>query len=620
MKKAFLPFLLVAGLAPVASVADGAVPIEDHLAGYYRQAFPAAALKTAHAVPDPITEGAINNTYLKIYDSAGAFLGYVREVSTTTGCNQYCKPLDFTLALSPDGSFRALLVQEPLTKLGHRKFTDADYAKLDSILENNPESFKVPSQPMDLVDATTRVTRPEYKNDVVPTAALTSFRIYEYEKQTIQHIKSVEKKKAGAVDPGASAPAFMLPDFHEKNVLFDPASGASPYKNKVTVMLFFATWCPDCRKELPQFQKLFEKYRGNPAVEFVGIRTWRNREHEDYKEFVGRFGLGFALLSDTPKENPPYSKVAKLYGLEWVPTLFIIDKKGVVRHRPENVDSATYVEKMSALIDPLAGEPRFERFELRAIGTRISVTYPGARDVSVEREVRDFFDEFESGASLYRSDSRLRALNMGAPGVRIKTGRLLCELLLEGVKYTRASEGRFDITYKNPSIDALGLDCGRDEAWVGRSGVFIDPGGIGAGFAADRIGAMLRRRGMRDFVVDTGGELLVCGRRGTRPWRIGMENQGILKPRAFAGGCCGVSTSGGRARYVNRGGESFSLIVDPVRGGSGAIRRDRVRTVTVVAATAAAADALSTALAAGADDVTYVQRMKRLHGVEVLIY
>jgi len=214
-------------------------PIESYLIDYYRQVFKSATFKTEHSIPDPITEGNINASYLKIYDSAAQLLGYIREVSTTTGCNQICKPLDFTLTFTPNFEFKKLLLREPLTKLDHEDFSENDYAKLDAILIDNPKSFGQATNPLDLVDAVTRATKPAFTADVVPTAALTSFRIYQYEKQTIQHLSEGHTKFIATETP-QEAPAFILPDLNGLDVVFDYKSDVSGFKGKVTVLLFFA--------------------------------------------------------------------------------------------------------------------------------------------------------------------------------------------------------------------------------------------------------------------------------------------------------------------------------------------------------------------------------------------
>ena len=44
------------------------------------------------------------------------------------------------------------------------------------------------------------------------------------------------------------------------------------------------------------------------------------------------------------------------------------------------------------------------------------------------------------------------------------------------------------------------------------------------GYAVERSAAILRRRGLRDFMIQSGGDLYVSGRRGERPWRVGIRD------------------------------------------------------------------------------------------------
>ena len=155
---------------------------------------------------------------------------------------------------------------------------------------------------------------------------------------------------------GDAASAFALPDLSESEVTFDYGNTASPFYGKTTVMAFFASWCSHCQTELPYFEKLYEKYSTDAKVKFVAVRTFRARETEDIHDFVKRFGLKFLIVSDTPKEAPEPSKVAKQYQVKGVPVVFIIDKTGKVRHLPNISDFSKYVEEMSGLIDPLLNE------------------------------------------------------------------------------------------------------------------------------------------------------------------------------------------------------------------------------------------------------------------------
>jgi hypothetical protein len=166
--------------------------MDPMLVDYYKDAFPDVAYQSSHPIADTITEGNANSTYLRVYDAAQNFLGYVREISTTTGCKSLCNPLLFTLTFVADRAFKKVLAPVPLTKLGHAEFEDADYKKLNELVANPPESFKNVSKPMDLVDGVTHATKPEHQNSVVHEAAFTSFRVYQYERQTVQEIEAAE--------------------------------------------------------------------------------------------------------------------------------------------------------------------------------------------------------------------------------------------------------------------------------------------------------------------------------------------------------------------------------------------------------------------------------------------
>ena len=163
-------------------------PIEDFNLSYYRMAFLDAYYFEALPIEDPISTPATNKELLKIYNDRYQFIGYIREVSTDVGCDSFCKPLDFTLAMDPKATFLKLLVYEPLTKLGHAEFSQADYLKLHEILTTPPTSYQTILQPDDMIDALTGATKLELVNDVVGTAAYTCFRIHLYKQQTLTSI------------------------------------------------------------------------------------------------------------------------------------------------------------------------------------------------------------------------------------------------------------------------------------------------------------------------------------------------------------------------------------------------------------------------------------------------
>src|SRR5690606_4141051 len=97
-----------------------------------------------------------------------------------------------------------------------------------------------------------------------------------------------------------------------------------------------------------------------------------------------------------------------------------------------------------------------------------------------------------------------------------------------------------DVSARLPLVDYRGLllDRERRTARLARRGQSLTLGGIAKGFIVDRAVAKLREAGLRDFLVQAGGDLYAAGRRGDRPWRVGIQD-----PRAGGGQARSADTS-----------------------------------------------------------------------------
>ncbi|MEO7385842.1 MAG: FAD:protein FMN transferase [Gammaproteobacteria bacterium] len=129
----------------------------------------------------------------------------------------------------------------------------------------------------------------------------------------------------------------------------------------------------------------------------------------------------------------------------------------------------------------------------------------------------------------------------------------------------------------------------------------IDLGGMAKGTALERARAVLADRGIRSALLDVGGSsLLAIGKKGTRPWVIGLRHP--REARVFAQLALGpgeaVSTSGDYERGYEKDGRRYHHILDPATGRP----TTRSATVTVVADDAELADAASTALMVAGPD------------------
>ena len=110
------------------------------------------------------------------------------------------------------------------------------------------------------------------------------------------------------------APGFTLLDMTGRSV------SLADFKGKVVILDFWATWCPPCKREIPDFIKLQSEY-GSKGVQIVGIAL---DQPNKVKAFVKDNGMNYPLLLGT-------NEVAASYGgVEAIPTTFVIDKSGKI--------------------------------------------------------------------------------------------------------------------------------------------------------------------------------------------------------------------------------------------------------------------------------------------------
>lgn len=110
---------------------------------------------------------------------------------------------------------------------------------------------------------------------------------------------------------------------------FGQEHSLSDYKGKTIFLNFWATWCPPCRAEMPDIQKLYEYYTENPSenVVILGVATPNYRKEESIKgiqDFLEENGYTYPVLMDESAE------LFGAYGIMSYPTTFMIDKDGNV--------------------------------------------------------------------------------------------------------------------------------------------------------------------------------------------------------------------------------------------------------------------------------------------------
>ncbi len=124
--------------------------------------------------------------------------------------------------------------------------------------------------------------------------------------------KNSEQEKALLQQLGS----YELKDQHDKIIKLDD------YKGKVVFLNFWATWCPPCRGELPNIQKLYEKYRSDKHVAILTIVYPGGQEkgESDLKEFISDNALTVPVLFDD-------GFIYSTFGIGSMPTTFMLDKE-----------------------------------------------------------------------------------------------------------------------------------------------------------------------------------------------------------------------------------------------------------------------------------------------------
>lgn len=103
----------------------------------------------------------------------------------------------------------------------------------------------------------------------------------------------------------------------------------SDYKGKTVFLNFWATWCPPCRAEMPDIQKLYESSptEGDDALIVLGVAgpgMGSEKSEEGIKDFLNKNGYTYPVVMDTTGD------VFTSYGVFSYPTTFMIDKNGNV--------------------------------------------------------------------------------------------------------------------------------------------------------------------------------------------------------------------------------------------------------------------------------------------------
>jgi FAD:protein FMN transferase len=260
------------------------------------------------------------------------------------------------------------------------------------------------------------------------------------------------------------------------------------------------------------------------------------------------------------------------------------------------------------------------------MGTEVTVSVWTADDARAEPAISAVFREFDrldGLMSVWKDGSDIVRLNAAAGDHAVPVSPETREVLEIAHQISEQTGGAFDVTFaalsglwKFDNQDKDGSVPGRREiekrlplvnyrelvvdknagtALLKRNGMRVNLGGIGKGYAVDRCVEILRKSGLRDFMIQAGGDMYVAGKRDDRPWRLGIRDPRGPADRIFAvldltDGT--FSTSGDYERFFMKDGRRYHHILD-LRLGEPAAKS---RSVTLVTGRAVIADALAKAV------------------------
>lgn len=128
--------------------------------------------------------------------------------------------------------------------------------------------------------------------------------------------ESIDAPTFPPVEVNQPAPELTLFDLDGNEV------SLTDFQGEVVLLNNWATWCPPCREEMPEFKAYYDKYK-DQGFQIVAVEA--GEPEDEVRNFVEQFGLDFVILLD------PENKSLITFQHSSLPNSFVIDRKGNLR-------------------------------------------------------------------------------------------------------------------------------------------------------------------------------------------------------------------------------------------------------------------------------------------------
>ncbi len=251
-----------------------------------------------------------------------------------------------------------------------------------------------------------------------------------------------------------------------------------------------------------------------------------------------------------------------------------------------------------ALLLAACGKEPFYQEQAYVFGTQVDVSIYGEDEARARQAVASVMREFQRLHDMLHAwkPSELSSLNTAiAHGRSQHVSPELAAMLRDAARISAQSDGLFNpaiggliqtwgfqaddfkpvlpdekkiatLLKANPQMSDLKI---RDSDVSSRNrAVKLDLGGYAKGYALDRAAEILRRQGIRNALINIGGNVMALGMHGTRPWRVGIQHPRRPGPIATLELHDGeaIGTSGDYQRYFELNGKRYCHIIDPRTG------------------------------------------------------